>query len=102
MLNTDFEQLFDKVLNVLATTLVKDQLIIEDKLIIENSLAIIVGILLFRKELYAKFVGFSRNDGSIANAEELVLAGLLCSEEKVRTDFENSMSVLATNLNSAE
>ena len=59
MLNTDFEQLFTKVINVLAMTLVKDSLIIEDKLIIENAVAIIVGILLFRKELYAKFVGFS-------------------------------------------
>ena len=65
MLNTDFEQLFDKVMNVLAMTLVKDSLIIEDKLIIENSMAIVVGILLFRKELYAKFVGFNRNDSAI-------------------------------------
>ena len=65
MLNTDFEQLFDKVMNVLAMTLVKDSLIIEDKLIIENSMAIVVGILLFRKELYAKFVGFNRSDSAI-------------------------------------
>ena len=43
----------------MATTLVKESLIIEDKLIIENAMAIIVGILLFRKELYAKFVGFT-------------------------------------------
>ena len=59
MLNTDFEQLLTKVMNVLAMTLVKESLIIEDKLIIENSVAIIVGILLFRKELYANFIGFA-------------------------------------------
>ena len=63
MLNTDFEQLLTKVMNVLAMTLVKDTLIIEDKLIIENSMAIIVGILLFRRELYAKFVGFTSSQG---------------------------------------
>jgi hypothetical protein len=63
MLNTDFEQLLTKVMNVLAMTLVKDTLIIEDKLIIENSMAIIVGILLFRRELYFNFVRFTSSQG---------------------------------------
>ena len=68
MLNTDFEQLLNKVMNVLAVTLVKESLIIEDKLIIENSMAIIVGILLFKRELYERFVGFS-HDSAVSNVE---------------------------------
>ena len=38
----------------------------------------------------------------IKNAEDLTLAGLLCPEEKVRIDFERSLSVLAIYLNRSE
>ena len=97
MLNTNFEQLFDKTISLLATVLGKETLIFEDKVIIENALAVLVGILLYKKEVYAKFIGFTASSG-IANAEQLTLAGLLCPEEKVRIDFERSLSILAQNL----
>ena len=48
MLSTDFNQLFDKLLEILAAMLSKTSLILEDKIIIENTLAILVGILLFK------------------------------------------------------
>lgn len=38
----------------------------------------------------------------IKNAEELILAGILCPEEKVRIDFERSLHILATNLHGNE
>jgi len=53
ILETDFEQLFNKVLSLLATILSKTTLILEDKIIIENSLSIMVGILLFKKDVYS-------------------------------------------------
>jgi len=53
ILETDFEQLFNKVLSLLAIILSKTTLIVEDKIIIENSLAIMVGILLFKKDIYS-------------------------------------------------
>ena len=59
MLNTDFSQLFDKSLQLIATVLSKSSLIYEDKIVIENVLSIVVGILLFKKELYPKFEAFT-------------------------------------------
>jgi len=53
ILETDFEQLFNKVLSLLAIILSKTTLIVEDKIIIENSLSIMVGILLFKKDIYS-------------------------------------------------
>ena len=53
ILETDFEQLFNKVLSLLAIILYKTTLIVEDKIIIENSLSIMVGILLFKKDIYS-------------------------------------------------
>ena len=47
ILETDFEQLFNKVLSLLAIILSKTTLIVEDKIIIENSLSIIIGIIFF-------------------------------------------------------
>lgn len=58
MLNTDFDQLFDKLLELLAVMLSKTSMILEDKIIVENSLAILVGILLFKKDCFSKFVAF--------------------------------------------
>lgn len=76
MLNTDFEKLFDKVMQILATILAKPGLIFEDKILIENALSILVGILLYRKNIYTRFISFSAQ-GEIQNAEQLCLAGLL-------------------------
>lgn len=36
------------------------------------------------------------------NIEELILAGIFCSEEKVRTDFGSSLNVLSVNLREAD
>ena len=58
MLSTNFDQLFDKLLDLLAIMLSKTNMIFEDKIVIENTLAIIVGILMFKKDCYPKFVGF--------------------------------------------
>lgn len=102
MLNTDFDKLFDKALALIATLLSKSSLILEDKIIIENALSLVLGILLFKKDVYAKFVGFTCANGQIRNAEELVLAGLLSSEEKVRIDFERTFRILTIYLNKAE
>lgn len=76
MLNTDFEKLFDKVMQILATVLAKPSLIFEDKIVVENALSILVGILLFRKNIYTRFIGFTAQ-GKIQNAEQLCIAGLL-------------------------
>jgi len=86
MLDTDFSQLLDKVMMLIATVLSKSVLNYEDKIIIENAVSIVVGILLFKKELYPKFEGFTSTVG-VATAEQLVLVGLLNQEEKVRIDF---------------
>jgi len=59
MLNSNFEQLFDKLMQLLATIMSKATLILEDKIIIESALAIVVGILLFRNDVYARFISFT-------------------------------------------
>ena len=88
MLSTNFDQLFDKLLDLLSVMLSKTNMIFEDKIIIENALSIIVGILMFKKECYSKFTGFqSTKSQTVRNIEEVIVAGLLCSEEKVRADF---------------
>ena len=61
-----------------------------------------IGITMFKPELYAKFVNFQSAGNPIANTEQLVLAGLLCSEEKVRSDFARAFESLALNLNSQD
>lgn len=58
-------------------------------------MAILVGILLSRKTMFARLVSFTSSSSSVSNAEELCLGGLLSPEEKVRTDFERSLGVLA-------
>jgi len=68
MLNTDFEQLLDKLLQLMTTILTKPSLIFEDKIIIENALEITVGTLLHKNELYTKFINFT-SSSQIANAE---------------------------------
>ena len=40
----------------------------EDKVIVENALSILVGTLLFKTEIYPKFLNFSSETG-ISNAE---------------------------------
>lgn len=103
MLSTNFDQLFDKLLEMLAVMLSKTSLILEDKIIVENTLAILVGILLFKKDCYSKFVGFQSTKSTVVrNAEELTLAGLLCSEEKIRIDFGSSLGILSVNLHDSE
>ena len=59
MLNTDFAKLMDKILEILAATLSKPSLVFEDRDIVENALSIMVGTVLYKKELYEKFVGFA-------------------------------------------
>lgn len=86
MLNTDFSQLFDKSMQLISTVLSKATLIYEDKIIIENAFSIVIGILLFKKELYPKFESFTSKAAGVATTEQLVLTGLLSSEEKVRLD----------------
>ena len=102
MLDTDFAQLFDKLLQITSTTLSKTTLIFEDKVILHNAVTMLVGILMFKPELYARFTSYQNAGSAISNSEQLVLAGLLCSEEKVRHDFARSLESLAVNLNSQE
>lgn len=101
MLSSNFEQLFDKLMQLLATIMSKSTLILEDKIIIESALAIVVGILLFRNDVYARFIGFT-SESAVKNTEQIALAGLLCVEEKVRIDFERSLGVLAQSLQQSE
>lgn len=58
MLSTNFDQLFDKILDLLSVMLSKTSMIFEDKIVIENALSIIVGILMFKKNYYTKFTEF--------------------------------------------
>ena len=103
MLNTNFDQIFDKLLELLAVMLSKTNMILEDKVIIENALSLLVGTLLYKKDCYAKFVNFqSTKSQTVRNIEELILAGIFCSEEKVRTDFGSSLNVLSVNLREAD
>ena len=86
---------------MLAATLSKNNLIFEDKVIIQNCLEIIVGILLFRRSIYQRFIAFA-SEGQVKNTEDLILAGLLSSEEKVRVDFLSSLRVIAVNVDDGE
>ena len=59
MLNTNFEQLFEKMLQLLSTMLSKSFMTFEDKIIVENALSIFVGTLLFKTDIYPKFTNFT-------------------------------------------
>ena len=65
MLNTDFEQLLAKTLELLTTIISKTSLILEDKIIIENAISIMMGTMLFKKELFANFLGFKTSGDKI-------------------------------------
>ena len=97
MLSTDFGALLDKILALLAATLSKPSLVFEDRDIVENALSILVGTVLYKRELYEKFVGF-KGQGEISNAEQLSLTGLLNAQDKVRIDFASALKALAYNL----
>ena len=56
---SNFVELFNRLLQLLATILTKTSLTIEDKLIIENALSIVVGILLYKNEIFAEFKKFT-------------------------------------------
>lgn len=47
-------------------------------------------------------ITFQTDGGSITNTEQLILAGLLCSEEKVRQDFSKAFLNIAQDLNTQE
>ena len=80
----------------------KGRLILEDKIVIENALSLFVGIVLFKRENYGRFTGFQNAGSDVSNAEQLVLAGLLCAEEKVRSDFGRTLTILSIYLNRGE
>ena len=101
-METKFGDLLDKMLSILTVTVSKTSLILEDKIIIENALSIVVGILIYDKTLYPRFVSFNNDASSIKNTESLILLGLLSDEDKVRSDFLQSLSVIATNLREKE
>lgn len=101
VLDTDFKILFDKVLSIMAASLAKSRQIFEDKIIIQNCLEIIVGITLYQKSIFERFVNF-QSEGQIKGTEDLILEGLLCSEEKVRVDFMQSLGIIAVNVNEPE
>lgn len=69
ILDTKFDALLDKMLEILTVTVSKSSLILEDKMIIENALSIVVGILMYDKTLYSRFVNFT-NAASPINSTE--------------------------------
>ena len=82
--NTDFEEVVKKMLDLIANVLLKKEFILEDKLIVENCLSILLGSILYQSELFKHFTHF-KGQGSIKNAQDLILQGLLkCPEEKIR------------------
>lgn len=82
-------------MDLLATLLVKTSFSLEDKIILENSISILMGTILFKNELFANFLAFQKEDGAIRNTEQIVLAGLLCQEEKIRLDLSRALGVLS-------
>lgn len=60
----------------------------EDKLIVENSLNLMMGCILFKKELFSDFLSFKGSD-TVKSAQDLILKGVLfCPEEKIRENFK--------------
>ena len=69
MLDTDFDALLKKTIDVLASLLSKTNLVFEDKIIIENAISIIMGTILYKKDLFSHFLNFTKEDGPINSAE---------------------------------
>jgi len=69
MQGTDFEQLFDKLVQIIASSLSKSSVILEDKIIIQNAVTMVVGIMMAKPALYTKFVNFQAAGQPIANTE---------------------------------
>ena len=70
MQSTDFGQLFDKLLQIVATSLTKANLILEDKIIIQNAVSMMIGIAMSDPVHYTKLINFQAAAGSpIANSE---------------------------------
>lgn len=68
-MDTKFDELLEKMLQILTVTVSKTSLILEDKIIIENALSIVVGIMIYNKSLYPRFVEFKNASSSIDTTE---------------------------------
>ena len=53
IIETDFDQLFAKVMSTLGAVMTSPNMILEEKLIVENCLSIILGCLMFKKDLWS-------------------------------------------------
>lgn len=88
--DTDYTKLLQKLLELVSHSISKDpkSIFFEDKLIVENSLNLMLGIILYNKELFKTFLDFKGTD-KIKTANDFILHGVLfCSEEKIRENFK--------------
>lgn len=100
ILNTDFDSLVNKLLELSSALIVSLNFSIEHKVIVENALSLIVGAILNRPELLQHLVEFkSKTTPQIESGKDFIIQGLLiCTEDKIRQDFKNSLNALCQNL----
>ena len=68
-------------------------------------MALWTGCVLHTPTLFKEYVAWTNPDqaSSIKNTEDFILNGILfCSEEKIRTDFQNTFAAICSNSSSAE
>lgn len=99
LITTNYNRLQTKILSLLFNILRKqDPLTIEEKIIIDNSLTIWVGCVLYKPELFNDFLSFKDGNETV---EDFILSGLVeCQEDKIRSDFCQAFSALASSLSS--
>ena len=82
---------------MVSTILVSESATSEEKQIVENAMSLWIGIMCYKQELFTDFEAFT-SEGEIKNAQDLVLYGVLFSqEEKIREDFRTAFSVVSRN-----
>ena len=78
---------------------------LEDKFIVENAMALWTGCVLHKNELFRDFIAWQNVDqtSAIKNTNDFVLNGLLlCSEEKIRLDFQNTFLALSQHFSTGD
>ena len=101
ILNTDFEALSVKLLELIAAMSSSQNITAEHKVVVEASLGLVVAAMINDPEMFQTLVSFkSQAVPEIASGKDLILTGLLyCPEDKIRKDFKNTLKALCQQLN---
>ena len=105
LMGTDMSQLCINLITLVSQIIQRKQFTLEDKIIVENAMALWTGCVLYESKLFKEFVEWKNVDqaSGIKITDDFVLGGLLlCPEEKIRLDFQNTFSSLSQHFSTGD